>query len=462
MRRNKYRAAKLFHIVLWSIILILSMNVLIKCIRILGPEEGNFTGSFGEKIVSAACNYLTESHIPIIGYVSAGEDKDNKSFIFNTMVGTFPINNYIAQASEDQGNNFIEEDQSNTLYLKNNSELLFNNELYVQRILEAIDMYDSANGISEEDTPDVNSIPGDHDAIPANGNNSIMPIDIINGEVYLESEETNIHDEAAAEALGSINGEHFTLNQLENRQFLYNNFYIVDSATVTNDELFDAKKMLGDDMTMKMTNDKPQILIYHTHSQEGYSDSKAGKESDTVVGVGTYLTELLEEKYGYNVIHDKTKYDLMGGSLDRNLAYNFAREGIQKILDKNPSIEVVIDLHRDGANNKRVAKINGKDTAQIMFFNGLCRKAQGELENLKNPYIQDNLAFSLQLQLMGREIYPGLMYKNYLQYLRYNQHLRKKSLLIELGTDKNTVEEAMNAMDYLSVVLDEVLKGEEY
>ncbi len=148
-------------------------------------------------------------------------------------------------------------------------------------------------------------------------------------------------------------------------------------------------------------------------------------------------------------------------NLDRNLAYNFAREGVQKILDKNPSIEVIIDLHRDGADNKRVAKINGKDTAQIMFFNGLCRNAKGELPNLKNPYIQDNLAFSLQLQLMGREIYPGLMYKNYLQYLRYNQHLRKKSLLIELGTDKNTVEEAMNAMDYLSVVLDEVLKGEE-
>lgn len=461
MRRYKYRATKLFHILLWSIILILSMNVLIKCIRILGPEEGNYTGSFGEKIVSAACNYMIEAHIPIIGYVSAGENNDNKSFIFNTMVGTFPINNYIAQASEDEGNNFIEEDQSNTLYLENDPKLLFNNERYVQWILEAVDQYDSANSSNQGNTTDGNGINGNNDAVPANGNNSIMPIDIINGEVYLESEETNIYDEASAEALGSINGEHFALKQLQNHQFLYNNFYIVDSATVTNDELFDANKMLSDDMTMKMTNDKPQILIYHTHSQEVYSDSRAGKESDSVVGVGTYLTELLKDKYGYNVIHDKTKYDLMGGNLDRNLAYNFAREGIQKILDENPSIEVVIDLHRDGANNKRVSKINGKDTAQIMFFNGLCRNAKGEIANLKNPYIQDNLAFSLQLQLMGREIYPGLMYKNYLQYLRYNQHLRKKSLLIELGTDKNTVEEAMNAMDYLSEVLDEVLKGKE-
>lgn len=453
MKRYRHRAIRLFHILLWSIILILSLNVLIKCIRILGPEqEDSFTGSFGEKIVSAACNYMMQSHIPILGYVSDGMKKENKSFIFNAMIGSFPINRYIAQASEDEGSNFIE-DQSSTLYLENNGDLLFNNSQYVRRILEGIEKFDALNNLKDKGIS-----PQDNTAVPVNGSNSIMPIDIINGEVYLETEETNIPEDAVG-TLGSTNGEHFTLNQLENRQFLYNNFYIIDPATVASDDLFDAKKLLAKDMTMKTSDSKPQILIYHTHSQEAYSDSIKGRESDTVVGVGTYLTELLEKKYGYNVIHDKTKYDLMGGRLDRNLAYNYAREGIQKILDKNPGIEVVIDLHRDGANNKRVARINGKNTAQVMFFNGLCRKAKGETVGLENPYIPDNLAFSLQLQLKGREIFPGLMYKNYLQYLRYNQHLRKKSLLIELGTDKNTVGEAMNAMVYLAEVFDEVLSG---
>ncbi|MGB8451926.1 MAG: stage II sporulation protein P [Anaerocolumna sp.] len=458
MRRYKYRAARLFHLALWSIILILSLNVMIKCIRIFGPDmESNSTESFQSKVVSAACNYMLQSNIPILGYVSDSGENENKSFILNTMVGTFPINRYIAAASDGTENNFIED--NNTLNMAFDSNLLFNNNQYVKMILSGVQ---NSGNETIHNTADADNTSGPVDSVgtsaPAvNGADGIMPIDIINGEVYLESEETSVPDEAAAATLGTINGENFTLKQLLNRQFLYNNFYIIDSKTVATDDLFDANKLLGEDMTMKTTSDKPQILIYHTHSQENYSNSRQGKEEDTVVGVGTLLAKLLEDKYGYNVIHDKTKYDLMGGTLDRNLAYNYARDGVGKILDKNPSIEVVIDLHRDGADNKRVTKINGKDTAQVMFFNGLSRDAKGEIAYLKNPNLQDNLAFSLQLQLKGREIYPGLMYKNYLQYLRYNLHLRKKSLLIELGTDKNTLEEAMNAMDYLSEVLHQVL-----
>ncbi len=457
MRRYKYRAARLFHIALWSIILILSFNVLIKCIRILGPDVvGGTEESFEAKIVTAACNYMMQSGIPILGYISGTRENENKSFILNTMIGSFPINQYIAQASGTLDNNFIE-DQTNTFYFAGSSNLLFNNDLYVERILQGIEYSKSMNGA---DTAEENDGSEDGGSVAVNGPNGIMPIDIINGEVYLESEETSIPDEAAAEALGTINGEHFTLDQLLNNQFLYNHFYIIDSTTAVSDDLFDAEKLLGDDMTMKAASDKPQILIYHTHSQEAYSDSRKGKEADTVVGVGTYLTEILKEKYGYNVIHDKTKYDLMGGTLDRNLAYNYACDGIEKILQKNPSIEVVIDLHRDGADGKRVTKINGKDAAQVMLFNGLSRNTKGKIAYLENPYIQDNLAFSLQMQLKGREIYPGLMYKNYLKAYRYNMHLRKKSLLVELGTDKNTIGEAMNSMDYLSEVLHEVLEGE--
>ncbi len=451
MRRYKYRAARLFHIALWSMILILSLNVMIKCIRIFGREGSNSEDSFEAKIVTSACNYMFQSGIPILKYISASGGKESNNFILNTMVGSFPINRYIAQASEGIENNLIE-DETDILNLANDTEMLFNNELYVQRILEGIEYFGHN---TEDDGTGENT-----QAIAVSGANGIMPIDIINGEVYLEDEQTSIPDEAAAEALGTINGENFTVNQLLNRQFLYNNFYIIDASTVVSDELFDAEKLLGDDMTLKASKDKPQILIYHTHSQEAYSDSRKGKEADTVVGVGARLTELLKEKYGYNVIHDKSKYDLMGGSLDRNLAYNYAGEGIKKILDKNPSIEVVIDLHRDGADKKRVAKLNGKNMAQVMFFNGLSRNSKGEITYLKNPYIQDNLAFSFQLQLKGRELYPGLMYKNYLKAYRYNMHLRKKSLLIELGTDKNTLKEAMNTMDYLAEILHEVLSGE--
>ncbi|MNN80453.1 Stage II sporulation protein P (SpoIIP) [compost metagenome] len=97
-----------------------------------------------------------------------------------------------------------------------------------------------------------------------------------------------------------------------------------------------------------------------------------------------------------------------------------------------------------------------------MLFNGLSRNSKGEdIASLYNPNLQANLAFSLQLQLKGRELFPGLMYKNYLKGYRFNLHLREKSILAEVGTAKNTVQEEKNSMKYLAEVLDQVLQGEE-
>lgn len=451
MRRYRYRAARLFHIILWSVILILSLNVLTKGIRVLGGDSASKSAnSLGARIISSISDYMLTSSIPIMDYTVSGDNSKKNNFILNTMLSAFPINEYIAKANDGSYSNYIENKTTITNTLAKG--FLFNNNKYVEMILKGINK-ERINALA--DTEDTEVSAGVSAASNANG---LMPIDIINGEVYLEEEDATIPHNAA-ETLGSVNGEYFTAKQLQNRQFLYNNFYIVDSATNVNDELFNAKKLLGKDMTLKATKDKPQILIYHTHTQEAFSNSRKGEESDTVVGLGTYLTKLLKENYGYNVIHDKTQYDIMGGTLDRNLAYNYAGEGVKKILKKNPTIEVVIDIHRDGA-NKRVANINGSNTAQIMLFNGLSRNAKGEIAYLNNPNLSDNLAFSLQLQLKGRELYPGFMYRNYLHAYRYNLHLRKKSILAEVGTDENTVEEAYNAMDYLAVILHEVLTGE--
>jgi stage II sporulation protein P len=213
------------------------------------------------------------------------------------------------------------------------------------------------------------------------------------------------------------------------------------------------------DMKMKQKNDAPQILIYHTHSQEAYSDSRQGEADDTVVGMGNYLTQILKDRYHYNVIHDTSTYDIIDGQLDRNKAYNKAEAGITKILEENPSIEVVIDLHRDGV-DKRSTILDGEETAQIMLFNGLSRNENGPLTNLDNPNLQNNLAFSLQLQLKAVDMYPGLFYKNYLQSLRYNMHVRPKCLLMELGTYKNSLQSAKNAMEPFAEILNAVLKGQ--
>lgn len=261
--------------------------------------------------------------------------------------------------------------------------------------------------------------------------------------------------------IGSMNrpitGSVYVMEQLIDYDFLMKHFYSVHTSTTAGRDLMNARTLLEKDLTLEKDSSKPQILIYHTHSQEAYKDSGPGQN---VVGVGDYLTELLQAK-GYNVYHDKSVYDLKNGQLDRSKAYNYALDGITNILQQNPSIQVVLDIHRDGVgeNLHLITQVDGKDTAQIMFFNGLSQTPEGPIEYLQNPHREDNLAFSLQMQLDAAAYYPGFTRKIYLKGLRYNEHLRPRSSLIEVGAQTNTYQEALNAMEPLSELLDMVLSG---
>ncbi len=254
------------------------------------------------------------------------------------------------------------------------------------------------------------------------------------------------------------------LEKFQDFDFVMSNFYTVDKTTSINSEQLNAPALLEMDMRMQGSNEQPQILIYHSHSQEEFIDSVPGDPSTTIVGVGDYLTTLLQDTYGYNVIHVTDTFDIVDGKLDRNKAYTYAQERISQILEENPSVEVVIDLHRDGvAEDKRlVTNIDGKETAKIMFFNGLSRTNQnGEISYLPNPYIQENLAFSLQMMLEAKKYYPNIARTIYLRGYRYNLHLRPKALLVECGAQTNTVQEEMNAMEPLADILNKVLTGTE-
>lgn len=255
-------------------------------------------------------------------------------------------------------------------------------------------------------------------------------------------------------------GGMYQLAQLQDYDFLIKHFYTVHSSTTARREEMDAAVLTGMDLSMKKDPSVPQILIYHTHSQETYADYAAGNKKATVVELGNRLTALLEEK-GYQVLHDTTSYDMAAGKLDRNHAYNYALDGIMGILQKYPSIQVVLDLHRDGVKESlhMVRTVNGKATAPIMFFNGMSQTPEGEIEHLKNPYKTENLAFSLQMQLLAEEEYPDLTRKIFLKGLRYNLHVRPRSALIEVGAQTNTLEEALNAMEPLADLLDQVLGG---
>lgn len=249
---------------------------------------------------------------------------------------------------------------------------------------------------------------------------------------------------------------------LADYDYFLGQFFIVDPNTATNPEQLNAAQFLAEDLTMERDASKPQILIYHSHSQETFADSREGEPEDTIVGVGSYLTQLLIEDYGYNVIHVTETFDIIDGEIDRSRAYDFSREYVEKVLVENPSIEVVIDLHRDGVPEDRhlVTQINGKDTAQIMFYNGLSYTVNnGPVDYLPNPYIQDNLAFSFQLEYQAALYYPELYRGIYLAGLRYNLHMRPKALLLEAGAQTNTIQEVKNAMEPFADILNRVLEG---
>lgn len=268
-----------------------------------------------------------------------------------------------------------------------------------------------------------------------------------------ENKEQETVAEAAPESGKAVEISREKLNDFD---YLIQNFYQVDRTTTIDGSELNAQAMLAKDMKLKGGNENVQILIYHTHSQEGYVDSAPGDPNSSVVAVGERLAQLLREQYGLNVLHHTGEYDVA----DRDNAYSYAGPALEQVLAENPSVEVVIDLHRDGVaeGTHLVSEVNGKQTAQIMFFNGLSRTtANGNIAYLANPNLADNLAFSFQLKLAAEEYYPGFARGTYLKGYRYNLHYRPRSLLVEVGAQTNTLEEAMNAMEPLADIIHKVL-----
>ena len=260
-------------------------------------------------------------------------------------------------------------------------------------------------------------------------------------------------------AADTVTGNVYDRQDLNDHNFCQQ-FYTVTSITSLTKEIFRPSEFLDKDMKITHDSSSPQILIFHTHSQEKFADS-TDDDSTSILGVGDYLTELLTGK-GYNVIHDRSVYDYVDGKLDRSKAYTYAEQGIESILESNPSIEVVIDLHRDGVADTThlVTEVDGRQMAKIMFFNGISySNVKGNINYLYNPYRDDNLAMSLQMHLIGEAYYPGFLRRNYINAYRYCLHERAKSMLIEAGAQTNTFEEVKNAMEPLADMLDKLLTG---
>ncbi len=211
---------------------------------------------------------------------------------------------------------------------------------------------------------------------------------------------------------------------------------------------------------------KPCVLIFHTHTTEGYElldtgwfskdfNSRTKNASKNIVRVGDELTKALTAA-GFTVIHDTTIHDTMySGSYDRSAVT------VQKWLDKYPSILLSIDVHRDAIHysdtehSKPTAVIEGKKAAQVMIIAG-CES--GDVTDF--PNWKDNLTFSCKLQKTAQELYPGFMRPIFFCTRKYNMNMTRYGTLLEFGTDSNTLDEAVYAGRLMGNALAKTLDDE--
>ncbi|MCI6184483.1 MAG: stage II sporulation protein P [Clostridiales bacterium] len=213
----------------------------------------------------------------------------------------------------------------------------------------------------------------------------------------------------------------------------------------------DIDSVLSAGCPIRLESGKPQILIIHTHSSEAYSPAGLDKYDDlgtnrtldqnlNVIRIGTELTKLFED-CGLNVIHDTQVFDYPSytGS------YNRSCEAVEKYLADYPSIKIVIDLHRDAlcsdtVTYKTTATELGVCASQIMLFVG------SDASGLEHPNWRQNLSLALYLQNAVCQSYPSLMRPITLTKYRYNQHLSPGSMILEVGSNGNTLQEALAAI----------------
>lgn len=215
--------------------------------------------------------------------------------------------------------------------------------------------------------------------------------------------------------------------------------------------------------SVELGGPEPRILIYHTHTTEAYTQTPSSKyeesgqwrthdQSKNIVAVGELLAKILREEYGCNVIHDKTDHE------PPKLATSYSRSEVtmKRYKEQYPSLTMFIDVHRDAGGAPMVTEIDGKRVARLMFVVGTGEGATGA--GFKEmPDFESNYALALAVTNKLAEVDENLPRNVRVKVGRYNQHISNQSLLLEVGDNMNTFEEAMNAIPYFAKALMEVV-----
>ncbi len=205
---------------------------------------------------------------------------------------------------------------------------------------------------------------------------------------------------------------------------------------------------------------QPRVLIYSTHSTEAYTQTDDNKyepsskwrtedNAKNIIAVGALLAKEMHEDYGFAVIHDITNHE----PPDFYTSYNRSLETMEKYKEQYPSIDVFIDVHRDAdeseGENKDFVEIDGKRVARLMFVVGTGQGVTG-VGWKERPEWKQNYQLALDVTDELNKICPTLGKPVRVKTGRYNQHVSDRAMLVEVGHNKNTLEEAANAMQYLA------------
>ena len=243
----------------------------------------------------------------------------------------------------------------------------------------------------------------------------------------------------------------------------YDNFYVKNSTDLS----IDLGSYLHAELPFEFENtSEPQVLIVHTHATESYMAEDLGyyyesfypRDTDdnfNVVRVGTAITEKLQQ-LGIGAIHCTEHHDepqYLG-------AYDNSAASIQYYMNEYPSIKIILDIHRDSITTDEGEKIkptftyNGKKAAQIMIMCGNDNYGYYDFPNW-----EQNMSLAVKLQSTAETKFPGMTRPLYFGNFMYNMNLAPGSLLIEVGTDANTLDEAVYSGEMLGEVIGDVLKS---
>ncbi|WP_209346452.1 stage II sporulation protein P [Flavonifractor sp. AGMB03687] len=217
-------------------------------------------------------------------------------------------------------------------------------------------------------------------------------------------------------------------------------------------------------VNITLPSDGPQILIVHTHATEAYTpdgtdvytasdQSRTLEEEDNMLRVGDEMERVFTEM-GLSVVHDRTLHDYP----QYNGAYTRSKTTVEQYLEQYPSIKIVLDVHRDalvgedGTVYKAVTRIDGVDTAQVMLV-------IGHGQDGSNPHWMENLTLACKLQSSMNTLYPTLARPMAFRASSYNQELSTGSLLVEVGTHGNTLQEALAGARLFARSAGQVLLG---